>query len=160
MKAAKTNGSRCAAPAAPLHPSSVRTPEAGRATHPRLGIPELGGVCTYAEAARPGFGVEENVALLKRYNWVETRLTDILLAHVTATPEWEVKDALCLHVWLDADHAKWLRERVAELRHPPHHFHVPPDEALEAWLQEALRSHDTVELLTAVYRVVRPTLLD
>lgn len=129
-------------------------------THPRLGIPELAGVCSYEQADRSGFGVEENVALLKRYNWVETRLTDLMLTQVTATPEWEVKDALCLHAWLDAEHAKWLQERVAELRHPPHNFHRAPDEALEACLQEALRSRGTVELLVALYRVIKPALLE
>src|SRR5947207_5936385 len=129
-------------------------------THSRLGIPELAGVCRYDEVGTLGFGVEENVALLKRYNWVETRLTDLFLTQLTATPEWEVKDAFSLHVWLDAEHAKWLQERVAELRHPPHNFHQPPDAALEAWLQEALRSQDSVELLTAVYRVIKPALLD
>jgi hypothetical protein len=128
--------------------------------HPRLGIPELAGVCRYSDVDHPGLGVEENVALLKRYNWVETRLTDLLLTQVTATPEWEVKDAFCLHAWLDAEHARWLQERVAELRHPPHNFHRAPDEALEAWLQEALRSRGTVELLVALYRVVKPALLD
>lgn len=128
-------------------------------THPTLGIPELAGICTYAEVDRPGFGVEENVARLKRYNWVETRLADLILTQLTATPEWEVKDALCLHVWLDSEHAKWLQERVSELRHPPHNFHRPPDDALEAWLQEALRARGTVELLVALYRVIKPALL-
>ncbi|MDQ3814613.1 MAG: hypothetical protein M3347_11770 [Armatimonadota bacterium] len=133
--------------------------------HPRLGVPgryvpELAGVCTYEQAARMGLGVEENVALLKRYNWVEQRLSDLSLSKLTATPEWEVKDALSLHVWLDAEHAKSLQQRVAELRHPPHHFDKAPDAALEAWLQEALRSRDTVELLTASYRVLKPALLD
>jgi len=140
--------------------SAGRQLERRAPSHPRLGIPELAGVCTYAEADRPGLGVEENVALLKRYNWVEARLTDLILTQVTATPEWEVKDALCLHVWLDAEHAKWLQERVAELRHPPHNFHRPPDDALEAWLQEALRSRGTVELLVALYRVIKPALLE
>ncbi|MBM3459623.1 MAG: hypothetical protein FJX77_13965 [Armatimonadetes bacterium] len=128
--------------------------------HPRLGIPELAGVCTYAEAARPGFGVEENVRRLKRFNWVETRLTDLMLTQLATTPEWEVKEGLCLHVWLDAEHARALQERVGELRHPPHHFHVPPDPALDACLEEALRSRDTVELLTAIYRVFKPALLE
>lgn len=135
------------------HGTKVRSP--GRA-------PELAGVCSYAQAADAGtgLGVEENVRLLKRYNWVETRLTDALLAHLTSTPEWEVKGGYCLHVWLDSEHARWLQERVAELRHPPHHFHLPPDPALEAWLQEVLRSRDTLELLTALYRVVKPALLE
>lgn len=137
--------------------NGARTPGAA---HPTLGIPELAGVCTYGEAARPGLSVEENVASLKRANWIETRLTDLALAFITATPEWEVKDGLCLHVWQDSEHALWLQQRVAELRHPPHAFHVPPDEALEAWLQEALRPRSTVELLVSSYRVVRPALLE
>jgi hypothetical protein len=49
---------------------------------------------------------------------------------------------------------------VAELRHPPHNFHRPPDDALESWLQEALRSQGTVELLVALYRVIKPALLE
>jgi hypothetical protein len=128
--------------------------------HPCLGIPELGGICRYEEVGKPGFSVEENVARLKRYNWVETRLTDLFLTQLTATPEWEVKDAFALHMWLDAEHAKWLQQRIAEMRHPPHNFHVPPDPTLEAWLQEALRSRGTVELLVAIYRVVKPALLE
>jgi hypothetical protein len=131
---------------------------------PRLGVPgrpvpELAGVCTYAEFAHPGVGVEANVALLKRYNWVESRLTDLFLTRLNSTPEWEVKGAFSLHVWLDAEHAKWLRERVAQLRHPPHRFEQVPSPALEAWLQEALRSRGTIELLIAIYRSIKPALL-
>ena len=49
--------------------------------------------------------------------------------------------------------------RVAELRKPPHHLDVAPDEKLEAALNEAFYSRGTVELLTAVFRVIRPALL-
>lgn len=132
----------------------------GSSTHPRRVVPELAGVCTYEEAARPGFGVEENVALLKRYNWVEQRLNDLYLTRLTATPEWEVKDAFAMHCWLDAEHAKCLQERVAELRHPPHNFHIAPDDGLEAWLQEALRAQSTLEVLVGLYRVVKPALVE
>lgn len=128
--------------------------------HPTLGaIPPLGGVCTYAEAAVPGYGVEENVARLKRFNWVEQRLCDLVITRLNTTPEWEVKGGLSLHIHLDAEHARSLQARVAELRHPPHNFHIAPDEALEAFCQEALHSQDTVETLTAIYRVIRPALL-
>ena len=130
-----------------MKPNVIEVP-----THPRLGhagnfVPELAGVCTYAEAAREGLGVEENVALLKRYNWVEQRINDLILANLNSTPEWEVKDALALHAWLGAEHAKSLQERVADLRHPPHNFHVAPCEKLEAFCQEALRSCGTIEVL-------------
>ncbi len=140
--------------------TTITTGHKARSAHPRLGIPELAGICRYEDVGAPGFSVEENVARLKRFNWVETRLTDLFLTQLNATPEWEVKDAFALHVWLDAEHANWLQQRVAELRHPPHHFHTAPDPALEAWLQEALRSHGTVELLVAIYRVIKPALLE
>ncbi len=129
-------------------------------SHPRIGVPELAGVCTYTEAAGTGLGVEENVRRLKRYAWVEAGMTDLMLARLTATPEWEVKGGLSLHVWLDAEHARWLQARIAELRSPPHNFHLAPDAPLDSWLQEALRSATTVELLTALYRVMKPALLD
>src|SRR5712691_8954349 len=86
----------------PLPQSKIQNPKSKipPPVHPRLGIPELGGVCRYEEVGAPGFDVEENVALLKRYNWIETRLTDLFLTQLTATPEWEIKDAFSLHVWL------------------------------------------------------------
>jgi hypothetical protein len=72
---------------------------------PTLGIPELAGVTTYAAAARVGFSVEENVRRLLRFYWVERRLMLAAVAHIPATPEWEVKCALSwrcaipLHGW-------------------------------------------------------------
>src|SRR5215218_567954 len=138
---------------------------AAKPLHRRLGpadrpVPELAGVCTYAEAARPGLDVTETVALMKRHNWVETRLTDLFLTRLSSTPEWEVKGAFSLHLWLDAEHAKAIRERVAELRHPPHRFEQVPDAGVEALLQEALRSRNTLEVLTAIYRVIKPALVE
>ncbi len=140
--------------------SSADQPNPVRAPHRTLGVPELAGVCRYAEAAGPGLGVEENVARLKRLNWVEQRVVELMLTQITCTPEWEVKGGLCHHAWLAAEHAKSLQQRVSELRHPPHNFHVAPDQALDAWLEEALRSHGTVELLTALYRVIKPAMLE
>ncbi len=130
-----------------------------RALHPTIGVPELGGVCTYEDAARPGFGVEENVARLKRLIWVEQTLCDITLSRLNATPEWEVKGGLTLHLHLDAEHVRALQARVAELRHPPHNFHTAPDAALDAFCQEALRPHSTIETLVGIYRVLRPALI-
>jgi hypothetical protein len=129
-----------------------------RALHPQIGVPPLAGVCSYAEATRAGYGVEENVARLKRLNWIEQLLCDLVLVRLNATPEWEVKGGLGHHIHLDSQHAQWLQTRVAELRHPPHNFHIAPATALEQFCQEALRSQNTVETLTAIYRVIRPAL--
>ncbi len=121
--------------------------------------PELAGVCSHAAAAVAGIPIDENVRLLKRFNWVETRLVDLFLSQLNAQAAWEVKQGFCLHVWQDAEHAGWLRERVAEMRHPPHNFHQPPDPALETLLQESLRSQGQVETLVALYRVLKPALV-
>jgi hypothetical protein len=124
-----------------------------------LGLPPLGGIAGYQEAARTGLTVEQNVRLLKRYAYVERRLMEISVAHLCAVPEWEVKGALSLHCWLDAEHATFCRERVAEMREPPLHLDIVPDPKLGAFLDEALHAHDTVELLVGIYQVIKPALV-
>lgn len=37
------------------------------------GIPPLAGHCTYAAACQSGYGVDRNVEILKRYNYVAQR---------------------------------------------------------------------------------------
>src|SRR5579884_2659830 len=105
---------------------------------PSIGIPPLAGLATYEEAARPGYSVDDNVDLMRRYNFVETRLYEMSAAFLNPTPEWEVKGALSLHLYLDAEHSQSLRKRVAELRRPPLYLDQSPDDRLEAFLDEAL----------------------
>src|SRR5205823_4914734 len=64
-----------------------------------------------------------------------------------------------LHLYLDSEHSQALRQRVAELRLPPLQLDRPPDPRLEAALDEALRAGNTVEMLTSLFRVIRPDLL-
>src|SRR5947209_10769981 len=108
-----------------------------------LGLPPLGGIASYQEAARTGLTVDQVVRLVKRYAYVERRLMEISISHICATPEWEVKCALSFHCWLDAEHATVFRERVAEMRKPPLHLDAVPDARLAAFLDEALRAQDT-----------------
>ncbi|MGH2561811.1 MAG: hypothetical protein ACRDJH_22330 [Thermomicrobiales bacterium] len=124
-----------------------------------LEIPPLAGLCDYDEAAQPGLSVEATVGFLKRFAYVTGRLTKLLAAHLPRTPEWEVKCALGLHLWLDAEHASMLRKRVAEMRQPPLGLDKVPDTRLEGWLDEAIRPEETVELVAGVYRVIRPELI-
>lgn len=127
---------------------------------PSIGVPPLAGLATYDEAARPGYGVDRNVELMRRYNWVETRLYQMGAAFINPTPEWEVKEALGLHLYEDGEHSLALRNRVAELRKPPLYLDQSPDDRLEAFLGEALRAQNTIEVLVGIYKVIRPALLD
>ncbi len=124
-----------------------------------LGIPPLAGICSYAAAARPGLPVEQTVLRLKRCNYVLRRLHDVGAAHLAATPEWEVKCGLSLHVWLDAEHASALQARIAEMREPPLGLDTVPDERLEAAFEELIRAGSTVELLAGSYAAARHALV-
>jgi hypothetical protein len=124
-----------------------------------LGVPELAGVCRYEDAGKPGFNVDECVMILRRFDYVERRLFDLLAKRLTATPEWEIKCGFSLYLYLDGEHSAALRARVGEMRKPPLHLDVCPDPRLEALMEEALRAEDTVELLAGIYGIVRPALL-
>ncbi|MGH7482612.1 MAG: hypothetical protein ACRELV_10690, partial [Longimicrobiales bacterium] len=124
------------------------------------GIPPLAGLCDHAAAARIGPGIDESVRRLLRFHWVEKRLSDAAVARLPGTPEWEVKGALALHQWLDAEHAEALRRRIAEMRHPAPRTDVPPDAALGAWLGEVAAAPDTLTLLTGLHDVARAALAD
>jgi hypothetical protein len=121
-------------------------------------VPEIAGLATYAEAARIGYPVDENVRRLLRYQWTERWLMRDLLSHLTAEPVWEVKCGYALHQWQDAEHVDRLRRRIGEMRHPIPPLDEAPDPALDSLLEEALRSTDAVELLAGSYAVVREAL--
>ncbi|UVI31976.1 hypothetical protein [Paenibacillus spongiae] len=124
-----------------------------------LGIPPLAGICSYEEACKTGYAVEFNVTLLKRFNYIKSRLNAIFAAHLARTPEWEVKCAFSLHLWLDAEHAALLRKRVSEMREPPLQLDQTPDPKLEQLMDEVIRSENTLELLTGIYGVIKPEMI-
>ena len=124
------------------------------------GIPELAGIATYESAGRVGFSVAQNVERLLRLHWAERRVMEVLLTRIASTPEWEVKCAMCLHQWYAAEHADALRKRISEMRHPVPPLDKAPDTALDVFFEELLRSEDTVELITGVYRVALRALRD
>src|SRR5437899_6167906 len=74
-------------------------------------LPSLAGVCSMADAMKPGLAVEQCVARLKRYHYVFKRLHQIFTARITAEPIYELKTAFSLHAWLCAEHVKALRDR-------------------------------------------------
>jgi hypothetical protein len=113
-------------------------------------LPPLAGVCTWEDAARGGWSVDESVRRLLRLHWAEKRLMEFAHAHLPATPEWEVKCALALHQWQDAEHAHALRSRITEMRSPAPRLDVPPDAALETFFGELLHARDTVELVAGL----------
>lgn len=126
---------------------------------PSPGIPELAGLGRHADAARVGLPVDENVRRLLRYQWTLRRVMGAMVAHLPATPTWEVKCALALHQWQCAEHAEAIRQRIAEMRHPLPALDEAPDEALDRFLEELLRARTEVELVAGLYGVALPALV-
>jgi hypothetical protein len=128
--------------------------------HPFDDIPPLAGLASYEEAARVGLSVDENVAQLVRFHWVERRIMAALIAHLTAEPVWEVKCALALHQWQSAEHVDALRTRIGEMRQPAPALDAAPDAALDRFLEELLHSRGTAELLAGFYEAAYAPLAD
>jgi hypothetical protein len=122
------------------------------------GVPELGGLATYADAARIGYSVDENVRRLVRYHWVERRMMTTMLAHLASTPTWEVKCALALHQWQCSLRIDALRQRISEMRSPVPPLDASPDTGLDGFLEELLRARDEVEVVAGLYGVALPAL--
>jgi hypothetical protein len=123
-------------------------------------IPPLAGLFGYADASRPGFSVAESAQRLWRLSYSYRRLHALAVDALPRTPEWEVKCALGLQIWLDAEHATALEQRVNELRHPSVDVGRAPDPALALVFDELVHARDTGELLAAGYVVLRGALVD
>jgi len=93
---------------------------------------------------------------LRRYVYLKSQSLLIMASHFNAIPEWEVKGALSLHMWQDAEHSTWLRARITEMRTPPHHLDKVPDPALAAFITELRNAADTNELLIGLYEILKP----
>ena len=124
------------------------------------GIPPLAGLFTYEQAARSGYSVDGAAERLWRLAYVYRRLHGIGVDALPRTPEWEVKCALGLHLWLDAEHAMALERRLNELRHPSVDAGTAPDAGLALALDELAHAGDTAELLGAGYLVARVALVE
>ncbi len=121
-------------------------------------LPALAGVCSMAEAMKPGLSIEQCVTRLKRYHYAFKRLHQIFTARITAEPIYELKMGFSLHAHLCAEHGTALRKRVGEMREPPLGLEAVPDANLEIFFDEILCAPTTEELLFGVYEKALPAL--
>ena len=130
----------------PVPPTAVR------------GIPPLAGLCTFAEAQRCEWSVEECVSALKRLHYLFRRLHEVLTQRITSEPQFELKTAFSLHAYLCAEHVQALRGRVSEMREPPLGLDVVPNAALQLLGDELRQAPTTLDFVAGIYEVVVPAL--
>jgi hypothetical protein len=100
--------------------------------------------------------VAASTAALHRIAYAAQRLAVMTSAWLPSAPEWELKQALAFHGWLDAEHARWIYRRIAELREPPPRMHDVPHVALEVVFDQAMAARPTHERVAVMYAVLRP----
>lgn len=105
-----------------------------------------------------GLSIEECVARLKRYHYAFKRLHQILTAHITSEPIYELKMGYSLHAHLCAEHVSALRRRVGEMREPPLGLDQVPNANLEIFFDEIQAAPTTEDLVLGIYEKALPVL--
>jgi hypothetical protein len=104
--------------------------------------------------------VEEAAGRLSRLASVHHMLMRTLAAWIIQIPEFEVKIEAAHHLYLHAEAARSIRQRLIELRVPPASLDAHTDERVRMLTAEIELSHDAPELLVATHGVMTKHLLD
>ncbi|MES2705619.1 MAG: hypothetical protein V4726_03350 [Verrucomicrobiota bacterium] len=129
-------------------------------TRAHLRLPECAGLGSLEKMAAPGLSVEACVDRLKGYHYSLLRIWKILLSRLTAEPVYELKMAWSLHAHLCAEHVTALRERVAEMRHPPLGLDKIPSEALRLLFDEIQAAPTATDLIRGIHAIALPAVRD
>ena len=124
-----------------------------------LGIPPLAGVCSYARAALPGLGVERRRSSSSAATTSCGASTRSAAAHLAARPNGRSSArSACTSGSMPSTAAVYARAspRCASLRSASTTCRTS---GCEAALEELLRASGSAELVTGIYRVVRPALV-
>lgn len=105
-----------------------------------------------------GYNVTENGRLLRRFASVERRSMRILAAWLPEIAHWETKKAVARHIWDEAEHVTWLRQRLGELRggRPD----TDADPGMVQLMNEVINAPNTAGLIGGLYLGVKRHLLE
>jgi hypothetical protein len=112
-----------------------------------------------ADVQRVTFGVEETRRRVQRLLYTERQLVHNGAGWLCNARSLEVKAALALHLWQDAEHLATLAERGTQLRAGDRALARVPDERLQQALSVALDAPDEVLFLAGTYRAIKPALI-
>ncbi len=121
-------------------------------------LPPLAGLGTFEEALASGLSVQACVDRHKRTHYALQRFWEIALSRLIAEPVYEIKMGLSHHAHLAAEHIGKLRERVAEMRHPPLGLDDVPHGALQTFFDEIQAAPCTHALITGLYGKALPAI--
>jgi len=100
--------------------------------------------------------VEQASALQRRLYRTIRETMRAMAGRLSGVASWDAKKLIARHIWLDAEHADALRQRVLELRFPRVDVDLGVDQALMAVLAKLPSTRSDAEFLAGVYRVMKP----
>jgi uncharacterized ferritin-like protein (DUF455 family) len=103
--------------------------------------------------------VEQASALQRRLYRAVRETMRAMAGRISGVANWEAKKLLAHHIWLDAEHADAIRQRVLELRFPRVDVDLDVDRSLIAVLGTLPSTNSDAEFLAGVYRVIKPEVL-
>src|ERR1043165_7366992 len=104
--------------------------------------------------------VEQASGLQRRFYRTIRETMRAMAGRISGVASWEAKKLLARHIWLDAEHANAIRQRVLELRFPRVDVDLDTDKALIAMLAKLPSTNSDAEFLAGVYRVIKPAVLE
>lgn len=103
--------------------------------------------------------VEQASALQRRLYRAIRETMRAMAGRLSGVADWEAKKLLAHHLWLDAEHADGIRQRVLELRFPRVDVDLDEDKALANVLANLASTRSDAEFMAGVYRVIKPAIL-
>ena len=105
-----------------------------------------------------GLDIQTSANLLRRYAFIERGLMRMLAGWFLAAPAYEMKYAFGYHLRDHAEHADWIRTRLAEMRGGLIRASAEP--ALTHCIEETLHAPDAESFVVAAYLELESALLD
>lgn len=106
------------------------------------------------------YSVEKNAKTLQRYRFLHEELIRIQAGQLPAREDWDLKLALCKHLYEDAEAVSLLRKRIPQLRTSSAVLKKNPDPCLSLLMEELIHARSDLELTEGIYGVIKPAMLD
>ncbi len=105
--------------------------------------------------------VTQNLALLGKYRYVEIQMMELMGSWAYTIVEPEIKIGFGRQMYQDAVHADMLGKRLPELKGRSEHFHyIAPSDEFVKLLEKIWRANDSLRRMVALYRVLKPALVE
>jgi hypothetical protein len=105
------------------------------------------------------YSIERNAFVLQRYRFIHEGLLRAAAGQLPRREDWNLRLAMCRHMYEDAEAADQFHKRIPELRTSSATLSKEPDPCLSLMFDELIHARNDLEWSVAVYEVIKPSLL-